>query len=151
MASEKQTGSRSQKESDVDLADVVKRLEAKVSELSESLETAQLRLRAMAGQFEAPEEIERYASRVKERVRLTKMTSGQNQWLIVNTRYKLPNGDHPAHEFWSDAETARDALADYKKRCQIQWDVSEGPDPFQAKLVEKKARPEGIKQVLAAV
>lgn len=103
--------------------------------LKERLRRQELELQAIRVQAMNSEQRIEAARKVLDAIEAERAKGGANKWLITNSRWKNRQGEPAGHVFYSDATEPRAAVSDFKNRAGVQWDSTEGSDPFGAELI----------------
>lgn len=120
------------------LASELNLLKQQNADLQEQMRSTQLQLQAILGRSQTSEEIADFTSKVLDRREQKRQAGGKYQWRITNRRFTAPDGGPVSHIIWSNARTPSEAVNDFKRRARVNWDVSEGSDPYGAEPVTEK-------------
>lgn len=104
-------------------------------DLRQQLQATQLQLKALLGKSQTSEQVVNHSKQVIEKLHSAKRAGGKYAWRITNKRFKDGKGNPVSHVIWSNARDAREAVADWKRRCAVTWDPSEGHDPYDAEPI----------------
>lgn len=105
-------------------------------DLKERVRKQEMELKAIRVQAMNSEERLQHAQTILARLERERAHGGANKWRILNARFKDRSGKPASHVIYSDATSATEAVQDFKRRAGVQWDSTEGSDPFSAELVE---------------
>jgi vacuolar-type H+-ATPase subunit I/STV1 len=102
--------------------------------LTERLRITELELAAARSQGAPADQILASAKQVLDRLENERKRGGKYKWKIQNTHFKNRRGEPAEHVFYSNEQTERGAIDDFKRRTGAQWDQTDrrGGDPFKA-------------------
>jgi hypothetical protein len=123
---------------------VVKRRQNPDPAVDDRLAGLEARFREISGKFEDSATMLANARKIRDRIAEKAKSGGRNLWKMTNSRYKDQLGNPISSEFWSDANTPAEALADYNRRNKRQWNVEIDHEPMKAELIKKNARTEPV-------
>ena len=106
-------------------------------DLREELRQLKLEVSAVRAQSATADQILRFSEQVLDRIEIEKRRGGANHWVIKNKYFKNRQGEPARHDMWSNAETPREAIEDFKRRTGAQHDASDKRgDPFEAERAD---------------